>query len=131
MNFLENKKKAVFVTLPATLFFLTTSAFANDNVEKGKTIYNGVGACATCHGASGQGDGPAGAALNPKPANFVKGTFHLDTNKDGKLGTAEDIFEIVTNGAAAYGGSPIMVGRKDISEADRKALASYILSLKK
>lgn len=26
--------------------------------------------CAVCHGAEGRGDGPAGAALNPKPLNF-------------------------------------------------------------
>jgi len=26
--------------------------------------------CATCHGSSGLGDGPAGQALDPKPANF-------------------------------------------------------------
>ena len=26
--------------------------------------------CALCHGASGQGDGPAGAVLNPKPTNL-------------------------------------------------------------
>ena len=27
--------------------------------------------CATCHGASGLGDGPAGQALDPRPASFV------------------------------------------------------------
>lgn len=26
--------------------------------------------CAVCHGPEGRGDGPAGAALNPKPLNF-------------------------------------------------------------
>lgn len=28
-------------------------------------------ACVACHGAGGAGDGPAGVALNPKPANFL------------------------------------------------------------
>ncbi len=27
--------------------------------------------CAVCHGAAGRGDGPAGAALNPKPADLA------------------------------------------------------------
>jgi mono/diheme cytochrome c family protein len=27
--------------------------------------------CASCHGETGQGDGKAGATLNPKPANLV------------------------------------------------------------
>lgn len=26
--------------------------------------------CATCHGPEGRGDGPAGAALDPRPRNF-------------------------------------------------------------
>lgn len=37
-----------------------------DAIAKGKADY--VALCQTCHGATGAGDGPAGAALNPKPA---------------------------------------------------------------
>ncbi len=39
-----------------------------DNIVKGKALF--VGNCAPCHGTSGAGDGPAAAALNPKPADF-------------------------------------------------------------
>lgn len=38
------------------------------NIAKGKDIYTAN--CAVCHGAGGGGDGPAGASLSPKPANF-------------------------------------------------------------
>ena len=38
-------------------------------VEKGKSLYNTN--CASCHGESGAGNGPAGGALNPPPRNFV------------------------------------------------------------
>jgi mono/diheme cytochrome c family protein len=31
--------------------------------------------CAVCHGPEGRGDGPAGAALNPKPLNFHSRAF--------------------------------------------------------
>jgi high-affinity iron transporter len=31
--------------------------------------------CATCHGETGAGDGPAAVALNPKPRNFTKDPF--------------------------------------------------------
>ena len=36
--------------------------------EAGKTVYETR--CAPCHGADGGGDGPAAAALTPKPRNF-------------------------------------------------------------
>jgi len=39
-------------------------------IEQGKAIYNGKGTCVTCHGADGDGNGPAAAKLNPLPRNF-------------------------------------------------------------
>ena len=40
-----------------------------DLIAKGKDLYNTN--CASCHGETGQGNGPAGATLNPPPRNFV------------------------------------------------------------
>ena len=42
-------------------------------IAAGKQTYNDK--CSACHGAQGQGDGPAAAALNPKPANFADKAF--------------------------------------------------------
>lgn len=44
---------------------------ANDEkaLKKGKKIYEKL--CTTCHGKAGKGDGPAGKALNPKPADHT------------------------------------------------------------
>jgi mono/diheme cytochrome c family protein len=39
------------------------------SIARGKQLFETH--CATCHGKTGQGDGPAAAALNPKPANLV------------------------------------------------------------
>jgi len=39
------------------------------SLVRGKQIYDA--SCASCHGASGKGDGPAGKALNPKPADLA------------------------------------------------------------
>ncbi len=44
---------------------LTSTA---DNLAKGKDIFTAN--CAVCHGAGGAGNGPAGASLNPRPADF-------------------------------------------------------------
>jgi Tol biopolymer transport system component/mono/diheme cytochrome c family protein len=48
----------------------------------GQKLY--VSNCLTCHGASGQGDGPAGIGLNPRPANFA---LHMVPGKhtDGQV----------------------------------------------
>ena len=39
-----------------------------DAAAKGKDLFTAQ--CQACHGATGLGDGPAGAALTPKPANL-------------------------------------------------------------
>lgn len=111
--------------------FISTQAFADADLEKGKTVFDGIGACSSCHGPLGQGDGPAAIALTPKPRSFAVGEYAYDTDADDKKGTETDIFNIITNGAMKYGGSPMMAARADIPEADRKALAKYVLSLKK
>src|SRR5215212_5316128 len=48
----------------------------------GQKLY--VSNCVACHGTSGQGDGPAGVGLNPRPGNF---TVHMVPGKhtDGQV----------------------------------------------
>lgn len=124
--------KSLPLTICLTISTISIPAlvFADAELEQGKAVYNGLGGCVACHGAMGKGDGAAAAALTPKPNDFSKGVFKYDANGDGKTGTEEDIAAVIANGAAKFGGSPMMVGRADISEADRKALAKYVLSLK-
>ncbi len=40
-----------------------------ETVERGATVY--AGNCASCHGATGAGDGPVGRTLSPPPANLA------------------------------------------------------------
>ena len=42
-------------------------------ISAGKQTYDDK--CSACHGTLGKGDGPAAAALNPKPVNFTDQTF--------------------------------------------------------
>ena len=120
-----------FISYVAMVTILTPSFASADDLARGKELYNGVGACFSCHGTEGKGDGAAAAALNPKPVSFASGAFKYDTDKDGKTGTEADIANVIGQGAMAFGGSPLMAARSDISEADRHALAKYVLSLKK
>ena len=38
--------------------------------------------CAMCHGATGQGDGQAAAALNPKPRNYTDAAWQASVTDD-------------------------------------------------
>lgn len=108
---------------------LVPNAFAGD-AAKGKEVYDVKGACATCHGATGKGDGAAAAAMNPKPRSFADGQFAYDTDGDGKTGTDADLLNILKNGTAPYGGSATMFGRADMTDAELADMVAYIRTLK-
>jgi mono/diheme cytochrome c family protein len=50
--------------------------------------------CALCHGAGGKGDGPGGAALNPKPRDHTDGGY-----MNGR--TNEELLAIIKDGKGA------------------------------
>lgn len=85
-------------------------------IAKGKTLF--ATNCSSCHGADGRGDGPAAAALNPKPRNFHEGYWRyggglarvVRTISEGSPGTA----------MAAFAGLPL---------EDRIAAAHFVRSL--
>lgn len=121
---------AVFILLPLSAFKQTSEWKAPPEADKlknpykgnaeataeGKKLYNMY--CATCHGTKGKGDGVAGAALNPKPANFT--SEKLQSQTDGA------IFWKLTNGR------PPMAAYKDIlKEEQRWQLVNYIRELGK
>ena len=86
--------------------------------------------CNSCHGMEGKGDGPVAAALDPKPRNFTVGDFKFDANKDGKRGTPADLTLVIKQGAAAFGGSAMMMPNPGLSDADIAQIISYVKSLK-
>ncbi|MDO8519241.1 MAG: cytochrome c [Deltaproteobacteria bacterium] len=76
--------------------------------------------CASCHGLTGVGDGPASAALNPKPRN-LKQTAKSD----------EELKKTITNGGASVGLSPIMPAWGAVlSEQDVVNVIAHIRQLK-
>ncbi|MCC6221760.1 MAG: cytochrome c [Deltaproteobacteria bacterium] len=130
-RFYCNPRAIVYSVIIAGASLSAPLAAMADDIARGKEIYNGLGACASCHGVEGKGDGAAAAAMNPKPSDFTAGVYKFDTDGDGKTGSETDIFDVISNGAMKYSGSPMMSARADIPEADRKSLAKFIISLKK
>lgn len=117
----------------AVLGWLAPAAFAEDftgDAAKGEEVYQGMGTCWTCHGKEGEGNGPAGAALQPPPRNFVKGDYKFDANKDGTPGDPEDLFLVIKNGAAPYGGNASMTPWGHLGDEAIKDVVAYLLSLK-
>jgi mono/diheme cytochrome c family protein len=98
------------------------------DAEAGKSVYTTN--CSSCHGDSGKGDGPVGAALNPKPRDFSTGDFKFDTDGDGTPGTDADLKNLILKGAGAYGGSPLMAPWAHLPESDIENVIAYIRSLK-
>jgi mono/diheme cytochrome c family protein len=108
--------------LAAAGLLITGSATAQD-AAKGEQVYKTY--CLTCHGPTGDGQGPVGKTLNPPPRDFTQGDFKYG-------GTDQDIFDVISNGAASKGGSALMAPwGAVIPEADRWSLVKYIRSLQK
>ncbi|MBI2883545.1 MAG: cytochrome c [Candidatus Methylomirabilis oxyfera] len=79
--------------------------------------------CGPCHGQAGKGDGPAAAALNPKPRNFTDGKY-MNTRTDTQL------INVIKNGSAAEKLSPLMVGYGSIlNDQEIKEIVAFIRSL--
>lgn len=78
---------------------LASPAGAAGNAEAAKSTYNSM--CASCHGATGKGDGATGASFPTKPRNFA------DTAWQGSVDDAT-IAKAITGGGAAVGKSPYM-----------------------
>ena len=65
--------------------------------------------CSLCHGATGHGDGPASAALNPKPRNFHDADWQ-------KVVSDGEIEKAIQYGGASVGKAPLMPPNPDLVE---------------
>ena len=116
------------VTVVAAMLSPTTALAAGD-AAAGKPIFDIN--CMSCHGMTGKGDGPVGAVLPPpRPRDFSKGEVKFDGDADGTPGQDADLRAVIVQGAAAFGGSPLMAPWPSLSEADLANLIAYIRSLK-
>jgi mono/diheme cytochrome c family protein len=69
------------------------------DAARGEPLY--VSYCSSCHGPKGEGDGPAAAALQPRPAKHSDGAYM------NALSNAH-LFKVIEQGGQAVGKSPLM-----------------------
>lgn len=88
----------------------------SEEIDVGSKLFQQ--ACAICHGESGKGDGIAGVALKPRPANLTEDSVQDQT--EGEL-----YWKI------SSGNTPMPAYEKVYSEEQRWSLVNYIKSFKK
>ena len=118
---------ALLVAISLASFAIPSSAWAGD-AAAGAALFNAN--CMSCHGISGKGDGPVGAALTPPPRNFAIGDFAFDADGNEAKGEDADLTLVITNGAMKYGGSPLMAPWPTLTEAQIGDVIAHIRSLK-
>jgi len=70
-------------------------AASKETLARGQALY--ARQCASCHGATGRGDGEAAYLLYPKPRDFTLGAFRLTSAKSG-LPPEEDLLRTLERG---------------------------------
>jgi len=101
----------------ALLGMVSSHAWADD---AGKSVYDDK--CASCHGASGKGDGPAAAAFTPPIQPFSKSV-------KGK--TDDWIGKVSKDGGPAVGLPATMPPASDLTADQVKSLVAYVKQLAK
>jgi mono/diheme cytochrome c family protein len=82
--------------------------------------------CAPCHGARGDGAGPAAYLTFPRPRNFTLGEFKLRSTPQGMLPTDDDLYRTITRGIP---GTAMFAFGDLLTESQRRALVSYVKQL--
>lgn len=84
------------------------------DIAKGKKIYQKI--CWTCHGVTGAGDGPGGAALKPLPTDLRSAQIQSLSN--------EELFKKISVGKGSMPAYEDM-----LSETQRMQLVKYIKTI--
>jgi high-affinity iron transporter len=99
-------------------FGVAASPRGTPDLVLGASVY--ARACAGCHGALGRGDGPAGAALEPKPSDF-----HDAARMDQR--SVFGLYNTITLGVAGTGMASYAA---TLDEPTRWALAFHVAALR-
>ena len=108
-----------FVLPCVLLAFPVPARAAAGDAANGKPIYNAQ--CVICHGKAGNGDGPVGKSLNPRPRAFSA----------GKLATDDKLFNVIRRGGKANGLSKDMDAYPTFTDQQIWDVIAYLKTLAK
>lgn len=113
--------RLTLLTTLAALCLASPLAQAGD-AKAGEARYKQL--CTSCHGPTGLGDGPAAAALNPKPRNLVDAAWQASVDD-------QYLRDVIGKGGPAVGKSPLMAPfGASLQGAQLDDVVAYIRSLK-
>lgn len=101
---------------------LAAPAEAAQDVERGEEIYRRW--CQECHGAEGDGDGPAADRMLPRPRDFTEARYQVRTTASGQLPTDEDLHRVIRDGLPGT----TMPGWPGLDRSDREDVIAYLKS---
>ncbi len=88
--------------------------------SRGKQLYRRY--CVGCHGPLGDGRGENAPWIDPKPRDFVTGTFKCRSTPTGALPTDEDLYKSVTRGFV----NSNMPSWMPLTKQERADLVAYV-----
>ncbi|ETW96741.1 MAG: hypothetical protein ETSY1_25370 [Candidatus Entotheonella factor] len=89
--------------------------------DRGERLYRQ--ACASCHGRSGDGQGPAAAGLHPRPHDFTTGLYKFRTTPMSAMPTDADLVRTIREGIP---GTAMPAWKHLLSASQQMALAQYL-----
>ena len=81
--------------------------------------------CLQCHGVTGDGEGPAGKYLYPRPRDYRRGVFKFTTTPYGARARHADLMRTVTRGIPGTS----MPSFRLLPKREREALIDYVMLL--
>jgi len=91
--------------------------------ERGRQLY--LAECSGCHGEHGLGDGPAAAAVDPKPRNFTAERFKFRSTPYNAPPLLGDVIETVKRGMPGSA----MPAFDFLTDDERTLISEYVLHL--
>ncbi len=92
-------------------------------LEEGAAIYERR--CASCHGTTGDGNGPVAKYLNPKPRDYRQGIYKFTTTPYGGKPRRSDLIATIRRGVTGTA----MPSFQALSAAEVEAVVDYVLAL--